>query len=395
MTEYIVLRNLAISQGKALLSTADIQSALMPSAFTESPPLPKVEIHDLTNDQVSDLIRDPEVVGAGPVMQTALVTPVSASTKPDGTVWGISAVGADISSRNGDGVVPAVVDTGIDRTHPAFDGLDLSQQDFTGLGDGDQHGHGTFCAGTIFGRDVEGKRIGIARGVRHALIARVLDSAGKGTSAMFFKGLEWAISQGANVISMSLGFEFSGTVEYFMQAKGLPIRAATSSALDAYRAHLRMFDALMQMCQAQAAFGGGSVICAASGNESDRPQYVVSASLPSAAQGVISVGALGRDGDKFTIAPFSNAFAQITAPGVNIISAKLGGGLTTMSGTSMACPHVAGVACLWWEDVKKTGSASATAPSINNKLLSGGRIDHLAPGILPTDRGSGIVTAPT
>jgi subtilisin family serine protease len=81
-------------------------------------------------------------------------------------------VGADTSPFSGDGIVVAVLDTGIDASHPAFEGVDIVQKDFTGEGVGDQHGHGTHCAGTIFGRTSEGTRIGVAPGVKKALIGK-------------------------------------------------------------------------------------------------------------------------------------------------------------------------------------------------------------------------------
>ena len=68
----------------------------------------------------------------------------------------------------------AVLDTGIDPNHVAFNGVNLTRRNFTAEGDDDLHGHGTLCAGTIFGRDVNGLRIGVARGVSDAIIGKVL-----------------------------------------------------------------------------------------------------------------------------------------------------------------------------------------------------------------------------
>ena len=145
------------------------------------------------------------------------------------------------------------------------------ERDFTGDGNGDGQGHGTHCAGTIFGRDVGGRRIGIARGVTRALIGKVLRNNGSGSSEMLFEGIQWAMQNGAQVISMSLGFDFPGLVRALMEEEDMPAEPAASTALEAYRGHLRMFDALMDMAAARDAFGGSPVVVAAAGNRVPAP----------------------------------------------------------------------------------------------------------------------------
>jgi subtilisin family serine protease len=195
---------------------------------------------------------------------------------------------------------------------------------------------------------------------------------------------------------MSLGFDFPGAVDRMVQ-QGWPVPLATSNALEAYRANLRMFDALMQMVRASENFGGSAVIVAASGNESrvdQDPKFRIAASLPAAAEGVISVGALRPDGSGFGMAPFSNIFPQVSAPGVGILSAKVGGGLRSLSGTSMACPHVAGVAALWWHSIKAGGQIAPKATNIIDRLRATARVNVFGSAIGADDRGVGIVTAP-
>ena len=107
------------------------------------------------------------------------------------------------------------------------------------------------------------------------------------------------------------------------------------------------------------------------------------------------MAALGSDGGgKFNIAPFSNTMAQVAAPGVDILSVKIGGGLRTLSGTSMACPHVAGVSVLWWQALRSGGAVRPSASLVTAKLIARSRTDVLAAGVTPEDRGSGMVTAP-
>ena len=139
-------------------------------------------------------------------MRTMIIAPFD-STDEDGsagTSWGVAATGAGTSEFRGDGVKVAVLDTGIDRAHDAFRGVHITEQDFSGDGNGDRNGHGTHCAGIIFGRDVGGTRIGIAPGIADASIGKVLHDDGSGDTDMLFRGLSWAIEQDVDVISMSL-----------------------------------------------------------------------------------------------------------------------------------------------------------------------------------------------
>ncbi|MBM3563721.1 MAG: peptidase S8 [Alphaproteobacteria bacterium] len=393
MVKYAILRNLAATR------TASPFESIGPTISAASPPEPQVDIVKADPKDVVEIVKDPQVQALAPVMPTSLIRPVeiAASAAAPGDAWGVAAVKADASSCTGDGVIVSVLDTGIDRAHPAFSGVEIVEEDFSGSGNGDRQGHGSHCAGTIFGRDVDGKRIGIARGVKKALIGKVLADNGSGDSDMIFRGIQWAIDRGAHVISMSLGFDFPGLVKRLTDA-GWPVELATSNALEAYRANLRMFDALMRMSVAMAAFRPGTVLVAAAGNESrvnENPDFKIAASLPAAAEGVVSVGALQQQADgKLSIAYFSNTFPQIAAPGVNILSVKVGGGLRALNGTSMACPHVAGVAALWWEALRKSGVVNPSAQLVMARMLASARTDGFASGVVIADRGVGLVTSP-
>jgi subtilisin family serine protease len=129
-----------------------------------------VDVEELGKEDVRRLARDPQLRALAPVMPTTLIPPEDVSdAEVATTAWGIGAVGADSSFRTGAGVVVAILDTGIDAGHPALARVTLVEEDFTGSGNGDRKGHGTHCAGTVLGRDVDGTRIG-ARGVGKALI---------------------------------------------------------------------------------------------------------------------------------------------------------------------------------------------------------------------------------
>ncbi|MBB3222967.1 S8 family peptidase [Pseudoduganella umbonata] len=360
---------------------------------------PTVTVERVDERHVAQLREEPEVQIVAPSMPTRLIVPLNAQPAAAGPSWGIAAVGADRSPFTGAGVTVAVLDTGIDAAHPAFGGVQLVQKDFSGDGDGDAFGHGTHCAGTIFGRDVgsdgNATRIGVARGIERALIGKVLGNDGSGSTDMLVNGMTWALQNKAHIISMSLGFDFPGMVTQLVDS-GVPVDIATSQALEAYRDNLRIFDAVMAMMDAQGGLDTEPLVVAASGNESRREvdaQFRVAASLPAAADDVLSVAAIGRGGATLTVANFSNTMARISAPGVDITSAFPGGGLQTWSGTSMACPHVAGVAALWWEALRAEGR-DPDARLVAARLSASARRNVFAPDVDPADIGDGFLTAP-
>jgi subtilisin family serine protease len=308
--------------------------------------------------------------------------------------WGVKAVGADASAFNGSGVTIAVLDTGIDPSHTTFSDVQIIQRNFTTeSSDNDTHGHGTHCAGTIFGRDVNGLRIGVAPGVNKAIIGKVLGKGG-GTSATLAKAIQWAIVENeANIVSMSLGIDFPGYVSFLVNETGLKIPPATSIALEAYRANVNLFTELANYIQSLGAFGQGAVIIAASGNESNRPEYEISVAPPAAGTGIISVGALGQDSNGLSIAKFSNNQVDVSAPGVGVVSAAVNGGLTSKSGTSMATPHVAGVAALWAQR-QLDNSNQINYGTLKAQIVASGSMVELVSSSEPEDVGVGLVKAP-
>lgn len=357
----------------------------------------RADIRSIERRHLATLANDATVLAVAPAMPMKLIdtvrrAPVAAVR---GThTWGIGAIGADRSPRTGEGVVVAVLDTGIDAGHPAFAGVDLVQKDFTGEGDGDENGHGTHCAGTIFGRNVDGMRIGVAPGVKKALIGKVLGRAGNGSSDQIVSALLWAVDEGANVISMSLGMDFPGWVKE-MTENGIPPELATSRALEGYRANTRLFDTLSDHIRARGMTAQATVIVAAAGNESRRelgPDFEIAVSPPAVSEGIMSVAALGETLGGLDAATFSNTGANLSAPGVDVISADPGGTLRSLSGTSMAAPHVAGVAALWAELLLERGRLDAF--TLIGKLAGNATIKPLAQGFDPFDVGAGLVQCP-
>ena len=376
-----------------------------------------VSVDDLSVDDRADLDASHEFLTADP-MPLQLIEPVGGQgdgpppppppsddakyadfIEDDGhggkAAWGIVATGAAASAFTGAGVPVAVLDTGIDHEHPAFAGVNLVRRNFTTAPDADVNGHGTHCAGTIFGRDVDGIRIGVARGVTQAFIAKVLP----GDSGDLVDALKWAFDSGARVASMSLGFDFQTVARRLRDERGLPEPAAINTALTNFRANIAMFDALMGLFRAQALQQPGMVIVAATGNASERkgaPPYTIDIGSPAAAFGVVGIGALARSSAGLVVADFSNTTPRICAPGVEVLSARKGAkDLVTKDGTSMACPHVAGLAALYWDQALHVGG-QAKAEAVAGRLAASAFANSakLAPGSRAIDVGEGLPSAP-
>ncbi|MEU4472348.1 S8 family serine peptidase [Micromonospora sp. NPDC023888] len=241
-------------------------------------------------------------------------------------------IGAPIAwaaGRDGTGVKVAVLDTGVDATHPDLAGRIAEARDFSASGSArDGHGHGTHVASTIAGSGAAstGLRKGVAPGAQ-LLIGKVLDDGGSGYDSSIIAGMEWAAHSGAKVVSMSLGGSPTDGTDPMSQA----VNDLTAET--------------------------GALFVIAAGNEG----AARTVGAPGAAAAALTVGAVDRDDN---LAEFSSRGPrvgdnglkpEITAPGVGIVAARaagttmgtpVGDAYTTASGTSMATPHVAGAAAI-------------------------------------------------
>lgn len=292
------------------------------------------------------------------VVEVALQDSVPATNAP--VAWEAGLDGA--------GTTVAVLDTGWDPEHPDLSGKVVNSAGFTEEGtDVDGHGHGTHVAATVAGTGggSDGQRKGVAPGA-DLIVGKVLGDSGSGPTSGIIEGMEWAVANGADVVSMSLG----GSPTDGTDPMSLAVDSLTESS--------------------------GALFVIAAGNDG-RDNYVNS---PGAATQALTVGAMSNDGQ---LAWFSSRgprigdFAikpEISGPGVDITAARAAGTnmgtpvddlYTTASGTSMATPHVAGAAAIALQR-----HPEATPQEIKSLLVSTARPTD---GFTVYQQGGGMVDA--
>jgi len=279
-------------------------------------------------DGLAALRSDPRVVSIGGAPALSPIRPhrVAAAKLERPRTWGIERLGVPAlwdRGLTGAGVLVAHLDTGVDGKHPALAEAVAHFAEFDVMGRAvkpapaprDTDEHGTHTAGTIAGRAVGGRHVGVAPGAK---LASAIVIEGGDAVARVLAGMDWSLGLGARVLSLSLGFrgwwpDFVAVTRILRRKGVLPVFAV--------------------------------------GNE-----YAGSSRSPGNYPEALSVGACGEDG---RVADFSSSqrfdrrrdpvVPDLVAPGVGIVSAKPGGGYQSMDGTSMATPHVAGLAALLLE----------------------------------------------
>lgn len=314
----------------------------------------------VTSANIEALSQDDEVEHIWPDLPvyTCLNTSVPKINAPQ--VWA--------AGLKGQGIKVAVVDTGIDDTHPDFAGRIVAMKSFVGDSARDDNGHGTHVAGTIAGSGAKsgGKYVGVAPEAS-LYIAKVLRANGSGATSGVMAGIEWAVlEQKVQIINLSLG---------------------SAGSCDGT-------DALSTLCD-EAVRQAGVVMCVAAGNEGPDEKTVGS---PGCARFVITVGAI-TDNDQ--MARFSSRGPtadgrikpDVVFPGVGIIAPQAVGtrlgtviedGYVASDGTSMATPHASGVAALMLQ-----ANPSLTAEQVKTQMLAAA----VSIGAQPNEQGVGKVDA--
>lgn len=265
-------------------------------------------------------------VAGAPQMSLIRPTRTTAAKVTRTVTWGIEALGVPAlwkEGLTGKGVLVGHLDTGVDGKHPALKKAIKYFAEFDVLGievrptpsPHDTDGHGTHTAATIAGRTCSGKSIGVAP---EAELASAVVIEGGDVVARVLAGMDWAVGKKVKVLSMSLGF----------------------------RGWWDDFESLTDILRAR-----GVLPVFAVGNEGPGTSR-----SPGNYWQALSVGAIDK---QLAVADFSSSqrfrrrrdplVPDIVAPGVEIVSAKPGSGYQAMDGTSMATPHIAGVAALLWQ----------------------------------------------
>jgi thermitase len=337
--------------------------------------------------------------------------------------WGMNDIGLKkaLSKHRGEGVIVAVIDTGVDYTHEDLVdnmwhnkgemGTDASGKDKSSNGvdddgngfvddvigwdfvskdnkpfdlavdpiqilmGGGNPGHGTHCAGNVAARGDNGKGVeGIAPNAQ-IMALRFLSEKGEGDTAGAIQAIDYAVKNGANVLSNSWGSEGDDPAE---ADKNQALKDAITRANDKGVIFI-------------AAAGNGHSGVGYDNDTDAKPGMPASYTMPN----IVSVAAIGADNNLGAFSNWGARTVQLAAPGVAVYSTTVGGHYSdtvvdmygikaTWDGTSMACPHVAGAAALYLSAhpgatpkmIKDALNAAASPlPNLAGKMVSGGKLN--------------------
>jgi subtilisin len=307
-----------------------------------------VHLVELSDSQVEGLENHPQVV--------ALDENAEVTTLNQDVPYGIDQVqstDAQAQGIEGDGMSVAVLDTGIDASHEdladnVVDGYSVFTDSENSNPFNDGNGHGTHVAGTVAAVDNDFGVIGTAPEA-DLYAVKVLSNEGSGSLSGIAEGLEWSIENDIDIINMSLG------------------GSQGSSILEDFT---------------DLAYEEGALVVAAAGNEGNGFGFFDTVGYPAQYDSAMAVAAVDSNNQR---ASFSSAgpAVEISAPGVDILSTVPNNGYDAFNGTSMASPHVAGVAAQVWE----------AKPELSNVELRSLLNDTAVPLGAQRDYGNGLIQA--
>ena len=259
----------------------------------------------------------PDLLGGG--------DPDCTAHPPQQSSWGRDRIGADDIEETGDGADVAVLDTGIQTDHCSLSVAGGRDVTGSGLPDDyeDEHGHGTHVAGIVGALDNDLGVVGTAPAA-DLYAVKVLNDDGSGTYSALVAGIDWCVSNDVEVLAMSLGGE----------AESDSVSQAIEEATDT-----------------------GHLLVGSAGNEGNEGPDACDAetmTFPATHPDVLAVTAMDQDD---TLASYSSvgSAVDLLAPGSNVLSTYVDNEYARASGTSMACPYVAGVAALVWATRPESG----------------------------------------
>lgn len=364
-------KRISFRQNATKSATSAIAQESLKAAVPLQTVVPKIRVYAnlglvlgiVDRQGLEDVRADPRVADVQGAPVLSLIRPVqsTAASRVTGVTWGLDRLGIPemwAAGFTGKGIVVGHLDTGVDGSHVALSGAIKAYAEFDDIGvqipgapprDSDEHG--THTAGTIVGRSVGTTRFGVAP---EAQLASAMVIEGGNVIARILAGMDWAVGQGVQILSMSLG-----------------LRGFTPA-----------FQTLSRILRAR-----GVLPVFAVGNEGPGTSR-----SPGNYGEVLSVGASDQ---RDNVANFSSSqrFARlddplvpdIVAPGVKILSCVPGGKYAEMSGSSMATPHIAGLAALLMH------ATGASANDVERAILAS---CTLSPGMVPDRASRGLPNGP-
>lgn len=324
---------------KGLLQAFGVSDAQVLHEYSLLP----VMLLELNDKQVQGLSNNPQIVAIEENHEVK-----ATQTVP----WGVTrvqATNAHASGYTGSGIKVAILDTGIDRTHQDLN-VRGGYSVFTDSANRDPYydgsGHGTHVAGTVAALNNSVGVLGVAYNAQLYAV-KVLNNSGSGSYAGIAQGIEWSIQNGMDIINMSLG------------------GSQSSSILQSY---------------CNLAYNNGILLVAAAGNSGNSAGTGNTVNYPARYSSVIAVAATDSNNRRASFSS-TGSTVELAAPGVGIQSTIPGNRYASYNGTSMASPHVAGVAALVWQ--AKPGLSNVQLRNLlNQTALNLGNSNHFGNGLV-------------